>query len=295
MNIIEVNGITKDYGNGKGVFDLSFSIPKGEVFGFLGPNGAGKTTTIRCLMGFLHPDKGFCKIHGSDCFNKAPSIHKSLGYLPGEIAFMDDLTGMQFIRFMAELNQLKDMSRANELIELFSLDTRGKIKKMSKGMKQKLGIICALMHQPEVLILDEPTSGLDPLMQHQFQQLLLDEKSKGTTILLSSHIFEEIDRTCDRAAILREGHLVTIEEMATLKQTKRKMFVITLNSPEAAKTFAQEPLPIHEIVGNQVSIAVQGELTPLIHALNRHPVVDMDVTGGSLEELFMQYYGGDEQ
>ena len=205
MSIIEIIGLTKDYGDHKGIFDLTFTVEEGEVFGYLGPNGAGKTTTIRHLMGFLNPDKGSSKILGLDCRSERAEIMKHLGYLPGEIAFFDGMSGMEFLNFMAEMRGLTDVSLRDKLVDLFELDTKGKIRKMSKGMKQNLGIVCAFMHDPRVLILDEPTSGLDPLMQKTFANLILEEKSKGKTILMSSHSFEEVERTCDRVGIIRQG------------------------------------------------------------------------------------------
>lgn len=178
MGIIKIENLTKDYGNGKGVFDLSFVVKEGEVFGFLGPNGAGKTTTIRNLMGFIKPDGGKCYINNLDCFNSASEIQKKVGYIPGEISFMSDMTGIEFIKFMADYRGLKDLSKAYQLIERFDLDPKGNIKKMSKGMKQKIGIVIAFMHDPEILILDESTSGLDPLMQSRFIDLIKEEKER---------------------------------------------------------------------------------------------------------------------
>ena len=211
MDIIKINNLTKDYGNKKGIFNVNISIKKGEVFGFLGPNGAGKTTTIRNLMGFIRPDSGTCSILGMDCFKESEKIKEKLGYLAGEIAFFDDLTGIKLLNFLADMKGIKDKGKMNELIERFELDPRGKVKKMSKGMKQKIGIISAFMSDAEVFILDEPTSGLDPLMQNRFVDLVLEEKKKGKTILMSSHIFEEIEKTCDRTAIIRNGKIVAID------------------------------------------------------------------------------------
>lgn len=222
MNVIEINGITKDYKNGKGVFDLSFSVEKGEVVGFLGPNGAGKTTTIRQLMGFIKPDAGSVTINGLDCFTYAHLISKNLGYLPGETAFMDDMTGIEFIHFMAKMKGIHQLERAEKLIAFFQLDPKGKIKKMSKGTKQKIAIVTAFMHPADLFILDEPTSGLDPLMQEKFIQLLEQEKQRGATILMSSHIFEEIEKICDRAVIIRNGRLVALQNTQQLKYSKTK-------------------------------------------------------------------------
>jgi len=292
MNFIEIKQLSKDYGNKKGVFDLNLSVKKGEVFGFLGPNGAGKTTTIRHLMGFIHPSKGECTINGLNCCTEGDIIQKNLGYLPGEIAFMDDMTGIQFIKFIAEMKGIKDFKRAEELIDMFNLDPNGKIKKMSKGMKQKIGIVCAFMHNPDILILDEPTSGLDPLMQNKFLELILSEKEKGKTIFMSSHIFDEIERTCDRTAIIKDGYLVAIEDMKTLTQSKRKSYIITFLTQEMASGFASEGFDVKAILGKQVTVSVKGKIMPLIHTLDKYEVVNFDVKTESLEELFMHYYGG---
>ena len=191
-------------------------------------------------MGFIHPSSGECFINGLDCRTQADIIQKSLGYLPGEIAFMDDMGGLEFIKFIAEMKGIKDFHLAEELIDMFKLDSSGKIKKMSKGMKQKIGIVCAFMHNPDILILDEPTSGLDPLMQNKFLELILSEKEKGKTIFMSSHNFEEIERTCDRTAIIREGCLVAIEDMKILSQTKQKSYIITFVTEEMALRFTKE-------------------------------------------------------
>ena len=294
MNVIQIKQLTKDYGNNKGVFDLDLSVKKGEVFGFLGPNGAGKTTTIRHLMGFIHPGSGECFINGLDCSKQSDIIQKSLGYLPGEIAFMDDMGGLQFIKFIAEMKGIKDFHLAEELIDMFGLDPSGKIKKMSKGMKQKIGIVCAFMHNPDILILDEPTSGLDPLMQNKFLELILSEKEKGKTIFMSSHSFEEIERTCDRTAIIKEGRLVAIEDMKILSQTKQKSYIITFVTEEMASSFTKEYGKVKERRGNLVTVYVKGDIMPLIHTLDKYGITNLDVKTQTLEELFMHYYGGEK-
>lgn len=184
MSVISIQNLTRDYGFGKGIFDVSISVDKGKVFGFLGPNGAGKTTTIRHLMGFIKPKAGSCQIDGMDCWRKRDEIQKRLGYIPGEISFFDDMTGKEFLKFISGYRNIKKDNRMQEMIEKFELDPKGKIKKMSKGMKQKLGIAAAFMHDPDILILDEPTSGLDPLMQNRFIELIAEEKKKGKTIFL---------------------------------------------------------------------------------------------------------------
>lgn len=296
MGIIEINDLTKSYGQNKGVFQLSLSIGQGEVFGYLGPNGAGKTTTIRHLMGFLKPQQGSCRIKGLDCWKKASEIQVSLGYLPGEISFFDDMTGLQFLNFIASLRKLKDLSYMEALIKAFELDGRGKIKKMSKGMKQKLGLICAFMHDPEVLILDEPTSGLDPLMQNRFIELILNEKMRGKTILMSSHSFEEVERTCDRVGIIKQGRLMAVDSVENLKESQRRIYSVTLSSPQEAQAFALEDnITATGIHGNKVRVDVRGNIQPFLNALVKYHVTDLGMAPLGLEEIFLHFYGGEEK
>ena len=270
MSMIRIDKLTRDYGGGKGVFDLSFEVNRGEAFGFLGPNGAGKTTTIRHLMGFLKIQSGQCAIDGRDCWKDRGAIQSRLGYIPGEISFFDDMTGTEFLRFAASYRGLGRNSRTEELLTRFELNPRGKIKKMSKGMKQKLGIVAAFMHDPDILILDEPTSGLDPLMQSRFVELVSEEKNRGKTILLSSHIFEEVERTCDRVGIIRQGRLVAVDSTEALRQRHVRPYTVTLESEALAQSFAAD------------FDGVRSGLTVTVTAKQ------------SLEEIFMHYYGGDQ-
>jgi len=293
VSVCEIQGLTRDYGGGRGVFDLSFSINQGEVFGFLGPNGAGKTTTIRHLTGFLKPEKGCCTIGGRDCWKDRAYIQKTLGYIPGEIMFFEDMTGTEFLSFMANYRKIKSAGRTKELLERFDLDPWSKLKKMSKGMKQKVGIVTAFMHDPEVLILDEPTSGLDPLMQSMFIELVLDEKARGKTILMSSHMFEEVERTCGRVAIIRNGKLAALDNVEALKAAQAKKYVIILENENAAVAFAKESLSVLDVSHNQVIVTVQNNIKELISVMNRYPVINIITPNQSLEEIFMQYYGGD--
>lgn len=292
MDMIEIEHLTKDYGGGRGVFDVSFSVKKGEVMGFLGPNGAGKTTTIRHLMGFVRPEQGRLSIHGMDCFRDAAKIQQKLGYLPGEIAFMEDMTGTQFLKFIGRMKGVREFKRRDELIERFELNPEGRIKKMSKGMKQKIGIICAFMQEPDILILDEPTSGLDPLMQNLFVELIQEEKEKGTTILMSSHMFEEVERTCDRTAIIKEGHLAAVEDMAALKGSRYKTYRVAFKDAKTAESFEAEGAKIKERENNRITVKVKGDIMPFIKALGHYEVTGLDVVEQTLEDLFMHYYGG---
>ena len=293
-NVIEIRQLTKDYGNNRGIFDVSLSVKKGEVFGFLGPNGAGKSTTIRHLMGFIQADQGSCQINGLDCLRDHARIQQALGYLPGEIAFMDDMTGIEFIKFMAKMKGMTDLTKAYELMERFELNPQGKIKKMSKGMKQKIGIICAFMHDPELLILDEPSSGLDPLMQNRFIELVLEEKQRGKTIFMSSHIFEEIERTCDRTAMIKDGRLISIEELQTLKASKHKTYQITFATQELVEQFMDEGFECKQVESNVIKVLPRNNLNYLLATLSRYDIVDLDITKLTLEELFLHFYGGNE-
>ena len=212
MSVIEVKNLTKDYGSGRGVFDVSLAVEKGEVFGFLGPTGAGKSTTIRHLMGFSKPDSGETLIFGKPTFERYNEILSRVGYIPGEIALPQGLTGWEFIRMMQSLQGIENKEKLAEMLDTFELDDvalRGETKRMSLGVKRKLAVVTAFMSDPEVLILDEPTSGLDPVMQEQFVSYVHEEKARGKTILLSSHIFSEIDSTCDRIAIIKDGRIVS--------------------------------------------------------------------------------------
>ena len=208
--MIKVENLTQTYRSGKGIFDLSFTINKGEVFGYLGPNGAGKTTTIRNLLGFANADRGNARIRELDCRKQAADIQKFTGYLPGEIAFFDNMTGIHFLKFIGEMRKTKDTSLRDNLIDRFELETDVKIRQMSKGMKQKLGIVTAFMHNPEVYILDEPTSGLDPVARDEllelFQELVEDGK---TSILFSTHITSDLEKCADYITYINNGEIIS--------------------------------------------------------------------------------------
>lgn len=291
-HVIELSHVTKEYKNNKGIFDINMTVERGEVFGYLGPNGAGKTTTIRHLMGFLHPDAGSCQILGMDCFMQAKQIKARLGYLAGELAFMDDMTGEKYLEFMMQMKHMKNPRRMYELMDLFELDARGKVKRMSKGMKQKIGLICTFMAEPDVVILDEPTSGLDPLMQNRFVELILEEKKKGTTILMSSHIFEEVEKTSDRIAIIRAGKIVSVEDMKTFGSKRKKIYSVTLRDAASAKHFAKEVgTLVRSVEENRVELMVKGAPAEILRQIAAAEPIDLAVKTQSLEELFMHYYG----
>lgn len=287
--MIKVSHLTKSYGPKKGVFDLSFEVKKGEVFGFIGPNGAGKTTTIRHLLGFIKPDEGFTEINDLNTLKDAATIQEFLGYLPGEMAFFDHMTGHEFLELMSSLRNMKDHQKKDELLAFFELDPNARIRKMSKGMKQKLGLIAAFMHDPEVLILDEPTSGLDPLMQTKFVELILQEKKRGKTILMSSHSFEEIERTCDRAGIIKDGQLVALEDIQKLKKEQRKVFVIRTKQKDT-KGFDVKNFDVVSQRDHEIEIAISGDIMPLIKYLATIDIESLSMKSQNLEEIFMMYY-----
>lgn len=291
MKVIEISNLTKDYGAGRGIFSISFEINRGEVFGFLGPNGSGKTTTIRNLLGFIKPDSGECRVNELDCFSDAAKIHNDLSYLPGEIAFFDDMTGLQYIKFYLGLKRERDFNRAEKLIKYFELDPNTKIRKMSKGMKQKVGLVCAFMTNDQILILDEPTSGLDPLMQNKFIKLVLSEKEKGKTILMSSHSFEEVEKTCDRVAIIRAGKIVAVDNVRDLIHSKLKNYLITFSSPSVAKVFTNESFTIKSLDKEKVVVSIKGSIGGLLSTLSKYEVIELEKQNPSLEEIFLHFYG----
>lgn len=293
--VIVIDNLTKSYGNGKGIFQVNLVVKKGEIFGFLGPNGAGKTTTIRHLMGFIRQDSGSVSILGMDCFKEAKNVQKNLGYLAGEIAFLDDLSGKQLIDFIASMRNIKvdiDKNRIQDLMERFELDPRNKVRKMSKGMKQKVGIICAFMHDPDILILDEPTSGLDPLMQNRFVDLVLEEKKRGKTIFMSSHIFEEIEKTCDRTAMIKDGKIIAIEDMEEFRRKKGKTIQIVFQNEADITVFEKKGFPILAREKNTISTKIQGDVMIFLKELVNYPILDIETKVQSLEEIFLHYYGG---
>ena len=298
---IAIEGLKKDYGSGRGVFGVSFAVERGEVFGFLGPNGAGKTVTMRNLMGFIRPDEGTVSINGLNCFSQRARIQEHLGYLPGEIACMDEMTSAAFLEFMARMKKLRDRTRMEQLIEYFELDPARRIRKMSKGTKQKVGLVCAFMASPDIVLLDEPTSGLDPLMQSRFIDLVLQEKRRGTTILLSSHLFEEVERTCDRVAFIRGGKLAAVERMDDVRKSRKRLFVVTFADEAARDRYAaahrdtdgcgEAGFSVQKQGTTSVETAVSGNLDAFVKDLAAYEIVDLTAREQTLEELFMHLYG----
>ena len=296
MSIISINNLTKDYGNGKGIFDVSINIKKGEVYGYLGPNGAGKSTTMRHLMGFIKAEKGSVTIDNLDCWKEQKKIQANLGYLPGEIAFPDDMKGLEYLHLIAKMRKMKDFSYAEKLLNLFEINPNSQIKRMSKGMKQKIAIVAAFMHNPDIILLDEPTSGLDPLMQNIFIELIKEEKSKGKTIILSSHIFEEVQKVCDRVGIIKNGKLIKEISIDELKYSQFKTYEIEFKTPEDLdKMKIKYPNATYKIEENQMVISINDEeINKLISDLSLCKVRFLKEQKHTLEEYFMKFYGGSD-
>lgn len=296
METISVRSLTKDYGGGKGIFDISLSIRQGEVYGFLGPNGAGKSTTIRHLMGFCRPDSGRAEILGIECFRGQKAIQPHVGYLPGEIALPDDMTGTRYLKLIGKMRKMKEFGHAQELAQRFSINPDLLIKRMSKGMKQKVAIISTFMHDPDILLLDEPTSGLDPLMQNRFVELVEEEKNKGKTIFLSSHIFEEVEKTCDRVGILRGGKLIRDITIDELRSSQMTTYQIGFSGISDLRKF-QTQYPDAHCAKNALQLTVSipdSQINPLISALSQCGLRFLREEKHTLEEYFMQFYGGEE-
>lgn len=289
--IIKVENLTKDYGAGRGIFDISFTINKGEVFGFVGTNGSGKTTTIRHIMGFLKAREGSVKVLGLDAWKNSSEIKKYVSYIPGEIAFPDLNTGTLFLKSQAELLNLNDMTYANELISRLQLDTSANLKRMSKGMKQKTAIVAALMANKDILILDEPTTGLDPLMREVFLDIILEEKQKGKTILMSSQMFDELEITCDRVALILNGRIIDIAEIDKLKNPTYRMYKIEFKGLQDYLKFKKLKYEFIRFQDkyNQVTIKIEAKrLNKLFNDLKNYNLKFISEVKNNLERHFKQ-------
>jgi ABC-2 type transport system ATP-binding protein len=290
---LEVRDLTKSYGKVQALRGINLDVNRGEIFGFLGPNGAGKTTTIRCLLDTIRPDNGTSRILGLDPQKDPVSVQSLVGYLPGEVQFYNNLSPERQLRFFSTMRGSQvDWSYAQQLADRLDLDLEKPIKNLSKGNKQKVGLIQALMHRPEFLILDEPTSGLDPLMQQEVITLLREANAKGTTIFFSSHIMSEVENVAMRVAIIRAGEIVEVAETSTL--TQRTMNQLTVRFKRPVNSSSLEELAGVEILSrsDETSIVLQvtGDMEKLVKALGSYPVFDLETTRPSLEDIFLTYY-----
>ncbi len=290
---IELEHLTRSYGARRGIVDVSFAVREGEVFAFLGPNGAGKTTTIRTLMGLLRPTSGSARIFGLDCWRQQARAKAYVGFLPGEMHLYEGLTGHAFLEHFASFRRHADPARRTELARRMELDLSQRIRHMSKGNRQKLAVVQALMHDAPLLILDEPSSGLDPLKQVTFLQLLREERERGRTVFLSSHAIPEVERVADRVGIVRDGRLVAIEEIAALaaKRTRRAhvAFASAVDPGALSGLDAVSVLSAAED-RRQYELAVPGDLRPLLRRLADLPLADLGIETDDLEAIFLRYY-----
>ncbi len=294
--IIEVDQLSKSYGGKRGIIDVSLSVAEGEVFGFLGPNGAGKTTTIRILMALIRADRGTARIAGLDCWVHTIDIKRLVGYIPGEPSLDPNLTGGQILEYFANLRGGVDRAYLKKLIERFDLDTSRKFRQYSTGNKRKVVLIQAFMHRPRVLILDEPTSGLDPLNQQQFDRMVKEAGEEGRTVFLSSHVLSEVEKTCSRVAIIREGRIVRLGGVAELKDIKRYEITISFGEAVPAEGFktVDGVAEVEQLNnGHALRITMQGPADAVIKAAAKYQVVSFTSYEPSLEDIFLRYYEPD--
>ena len=288
---IRTVGLTKDYGLGRGLFDLDLQIPGPEVFGFLGPNGAGKTTTIRLLMGMIRPTGGQAYVFGLDAVREAVEVKRKVGYLPGDVPQFGSLRGSEIVAYLGGMRGGVDRKRVQSIAERFDLDLGRRFREYSSGNKQKLAILLAFMHAPELLILDEPTSSLDPLNQQEFYALLSEAREGGTTVFLSSHVLSEVQRVCDRVGIIRDGRLITLSDRDDLRGIQLHRVEIDFGDeseiPEEAIRKAAQDV---KVSGHHVTCTVSGSFDSLLAALREAQVVDLVSTEPSLEEIFLSYF-----
>jgi ABC-2 type transport system ATP-binding protein len=290
--IIQIEKLTKTYGVHRGIVDIDLEVSEGEAFGFLGPNGAGKTTTIRTLLDHLRPTSGRAFVFGIETTVDPVAIHRRVGYLPGEFALYDKLTGGQTIDYFANLRGGVDAAYQADLIRRLDLDTSRKFKEYSKGNKQKVGLVVALQHRPDLLVLDEPTSGLDPLVQQTFFEVIREAKSEGRTVFLSSHILGEVEKTCDRVGIIRDGRLVKVDSVEALRDLAHHQVELRFSGDVPTAVFAAIP-GVSEVTteGSVLKMRVSGQITPVVRAAAQYDLVDFVSREPSLEETFLAEYG----
>jgi ABC-2 type transport system ATP-binding protein len=296
---IECEGLTKYYGDSPGIIDLDLEVRTGEVFGFLGPNGSGKSTTIRTLLNFLQPTRGSARILGLDILADSLAIRRRVGYLPGDIALYDAMTGRELLAYIGNLRRVDVAARVAELAARFDLDLDRRIRELSTGNRQKVGLINAFMHDPELLILDEPTSGLDPLMQQEFQALVFEARAASRTVFLSSHILPEIDRVADRVGIVRKGRLVAVDTVRELKaraQLKVHLRFARDVEPALLDDLANV-ISVDQPDPRSLAVSFSGSIDPLLKRIADREVVAMTTDSGELEQVFLAYYaaGGDAE
>jgi ABC-2 type transport system ATP-binding protein len=294
MESIEINNLTKYYGKERGIIDVNLKIEEGEVFGFIGPNGAGKSTTIRTILNFIYPSSGSAKILGMDCVKDSKRIRKDIGYLPSEVNYYDDMKVIDLLRYSARFYKKDCNEKIKSLAQRLELDLDRNIEDLSFGNKKKVAIVQALLHSPKILILDEPTSGLDPLMQNEFFEILKEENKSGTTIFFSSHILSEVEKICDKVAIIKEGRILKVESIENLRKNKFKNIRIELLKPEDIDIKVPGIIQINRI-NKTLSILFNGNVKELLGTLSKIDFENIWIEEPTLEEIFMHYYRREEE
>ncbi len=294
MSIIEIKNLTKNYGKARGIIDVSLNVEEGEIFGFIGPNGAGKSTTIRTLLELIHPTSGEAKIFGKNCISNSPEIMKEVGYLPSEVFYYDGMKVIDLLNYSASFYNKDCSKRIHELAKIMDLDLSKKIDELSYGNKKKVGIVQALLHEPKLIILDEPTGGLDPLMQQKFFDLLKEENKKGATVLFSSHVLSEVQRVCDRVAIIKEGRIIKIEKMSEINENNYKRFKIEVKEKVATEYFQIDGVTNLQIKDSIYSFMFKGDINDILKKVSEIKINNIWVDEPDLEEIFLHYYNKED-
>jgi len=290
VSIIKTENLTKFYGKNRGICDVGLDVPKGLIYGFIGPNGAGKSTTIRILLSFVRPTSGKAEIFGMDCQKNGREVRKRIGYIPAEVNFYDDMTVSGILRYAGKLYGNYNQELTNRLCDLFEVEKNKKVRALSTGNKKKIAIIQAFMHEPELLIMDEPTGGLDPIMKNNFFELLKEEKKKGTTIFFSSHVLGEVQRICDRVAIIKEGSILKVEDVDELSEAKFKRVRILFKENKKALGFSSDLAGEVDIKGSMVTALFEGDVREIMNEILRHDPDNVWIEEPDLEEIFLNYY-----
>lgn len=288
-NVIEINKLTKNYGKSRGIIDVSFNVEEGEIFGFIGPNGAGKSTTIRLLLGLIYPTSGAAKIFEKDCIEYGPEIRQKIGYLPSEVFYYDKMKVIDLLKYSASFYKKDCTKRMHELSEIMELDMNRRIEDLSYGNKKKVGIVQGLLHEPRLIVLDEPTSGLDPLMQQKFFDIIAEENKKGATVFFSSHILAEVQQLCNRVAIIKDGSIIKLQDIKTLREDNYKK--ITIRGEQFDKNkFILDGVSELEEQNSEIRFFYNGDINKMMHVISSETVKDVLIEEPSLEEIFMHYY-----
>lgn len=289
MSIIEVNNLTKYYGKARGIEQVSFNVEEGEIFGFIGPNGAGKSTTIRLFLSLIYPTSGEARIFGKDCIKYGPQIRQDIGYLPSEVFYYEGMKVHDLLKYSASFYKKDCSKRILELAELMELDLKRKIDDLSYGNKKKVGIVQGLLHSPKLIMLDEPTSGLDPLMQQKFFKLIREENSRGATVFFSSHILGEVQKMCNRVAIIKEGNVINIQDIKSMQKENYKKIRVSADGLDESR-FKLDGVTNFDKSNGTVSFFFKGDINSMLKLISKSDVSDVTIEEPTLEEIFMHYY-----